>query len=322
MNNLIVTDWIKYLESIKENSSNTIISYQRDITNFLQYIFYRKNNLSIDIDEIKSIDIHSIDEDFISKINVRDIISYINYSDKNLNNSASTRNRKISSLNSFFSYMFKVIGVIDSNPIDLIDAPRIPKRLPHALELNEVKQLLEAVLSNKDEYYAIRDYAILMVFLNTGIRLSELVNIKTNHIVNNEYLRVIGKGNKERNVFLNSSVTDSIRTYMDIRPDSELEFLFLNKNGSNNLGQRGVQYLVSKYLKKCGLGGKYSPHSFRHTAATLLYQYGDVDIRTLQLILGHESVSTTQIYTHVSDKKLKEAVELNPIKNLNIKNKE
>ena len=317
--NLIVNDWIVYLESIKEHSSNTVISYERDIIGFLQYLLYRNKLSNLDIDKISTIDIKDIDESFISSINVRDIIAFINYNDKNLNNTASTRYRKISSLKSFFNYLYKIIGLIDSNPVSLIDTPKIPKRLPHYLELQEVKKLLESILNADDEYYRTRDYAIVMLFLNTGLRLSELVNIKTEHIEKKDQIRIIGKGNKERVIYLNSSVIEVLMDYLNIRPNSDSDFLFLNKFGTKELGPRGIQYLVSKYLKESGLDGKYSPHTLRHTAATLLYQYGNVDIRALQMILGHESISTTQIYTHVSEKQLQDAVELNPIKDLDLK---
>lgn len=319
MKNLVVNDWVKYLESIKENSSNTIKSYEFDIISFLQFQKYRNLSLTIFNEEISSIDIKDVDEKFIEKLTIRDIIAFINYIDKNLNNSASTRSRKLSSLRSFYNYLYKIIAVISENPMSLIDGPKIPKRLPHYLELTEVKKLLEAILKNEDDFYKARDYAIVMVFLNTGLRLSELVNLSIDAIEKkNSLIHVIGKGNKERSVYLNESVRDAIDEYLLVRPDSDLDYLFLNKSGSNFLGNRGIQYMLTKYLKQCGMGGKYSPHSLRHTAATLLFQYGDVDIRTLQVILGHESVSTTQIYTHVGEQQLKNAVESNPIKHLKL----
>ncbi len=320
MRNLIINDWVSYLESIKDHSSNTIKNYELDVINFLQFMKYRKNNLDISIDKISDLDIKDIDESFVNTIDVRDLIAYINYTDKNLNNSSSTRSRKFSSLRSFYNYMYKVIAVIDENPMSLIDGPKIPKRLPHYLELEEVNKLLKSILENEDDFYRYRDFSIVMLFLNTGLRLSELVNIKlTDFNKNKNSIRIIGKGNKERVVYLNNAVLDTISDYLNIRPDSDLDYLYLNKKGDNFLGTRGVQYMLEKYLKKCGLGGKYSPHSLRHTAATLLYKYGDIDIRTLQVILGHESVSTTQIYTHVDEERIAKAVELNPIKELNLK---
>ena len=292
LRNLIVTDWIKYLESIKENSSNTIRSYELDVIQFLQFQKHRYFLSDKSLDEVPNIDIADVDEDFIKKINVRDIIAYINYTDKVLENSAPTRSRKLSSLRSFYNYLHKIIALVDDNPMTLIDGPKIPKRLPHYLELEEVKNLLEAILKNEDPYYRARDYAIVMLFLNTGLRLSELVNLTLGHIKRDDSLiNVIGKGNKERSIYLNDSVKEAIDNYLSLRPESDLENIFLNKSGSDYLGQRGIQYMLNKYLKECGLAHKYSPHSLRHTAATLLYQYGNVDIRTLQVILGHESVS-------------------------------
>lgn len=319
MRNMIVDDWINYLESIKENSSNTIRSYENDVISFLQFIKYKFALVDCSISEISEIEIRDIKETTIAEIGIRDLIAYISYTDKHLNNSPSTRSRKLSSLRNFFDYLYKIIGVITSNPMSLIDGPKIPKRIPNYLELEEVKRLLTAVLENEDEFYRLRDYAIIMLFLNTGLRLSELVNMELDHLDKNETVRIIGKGNKERIIYFNSSVSDSLKQYLEIRPDGDAKNVFTNKSGNQFLGNRGIQYMLNKYLKKCGLGGKYSPHSLRHTAATLLYQYGNVDIRTLQVILGHESVSTTQIYTHVNSSQIKEAVNLNPIKDLELK---
>ncbi len=319
MRSVIVDDWINYLESIKENSSNTIKSYESDVVNFLQFIKHRFGLADCSVSEIPDIDIGDFKESTIEKIGIRDLIAFISYTDKYLNNSPSTRSRKLSSLRSFFNYLYKIIAIIDNNPMSLIDGPKIPKRLPNYLELEEVQSLLKAVLENEDEFYKARDYAIIMLFLNTGLRLSELVSMEMGHINDDDSVNIIGKGNKERIVYLNSSVIESLDAYLEVRPDADVSNIFTNKMGDQFLGNRGIQYMVNKYLKKCGLGGKYSPHSLRHTAATLLYQYGNVDIRTLQVILGHESVSTTQIYTHVNSAQIKEAVDLNPIKNLEIK---
>lgn len=317
---VILDDWISYLESFKENSSNTIKSYESDVSNFLQFIKYRLTSPDLSLTEINKINISDFKESFLKEIGIRDIIAYINYTDKYLNNSASTRSRKLSSLRSFFSYLYKVLAIIESNPMELIDGPKIPKRIPSYLELEEVEKLLLVVLENKDDFYRYRDFSIIMLFLNSGLRLSELVNIHLEDINHKESsIKIIGKGNKERLIFFNSSVKDSLVQYLGVRPESDLPNLYVNKAGTSFFGARGIQYMLNKYLKMCGLGGKYSPHSLRHTAATLLFQYGDVDIRTLQIILGHESVSTTQIYTHVKPSQIKKAVNLNPIKKLNLK---
>lgn len=317
--NNIVDDWVDYLESIKDNSSNTIKSYEGDVINFLQFITYRLGLTDKSLSDLSDVDINVIDEEKLEKISVRDLIAFISYTDKHLNASAATRSRKLSSLRSFFNYLYKVTAIISDNPMNLIDGPKIPKRLPNFLALEEIKRLLNAVLETDDDFYRLRDYAIIIMFLNTGLRLSELVNIKISDIDGDE-IRIIGKGNKERIVFLNDSVLDALDAYKKVRPDSDVENIFVNKKGDNFLGSRGIQYMLNKYLKKAGLSNEYSPHSLRHTAATLLYQYGDVDIRALQVILGHESVSTTQIYTHVSPKQIKEAVKLNPLNNLDLDN--
>ncbi len=324
MRYLIVDDWIDFLESIKVNSSNTIKSYKSDVVNFLQFVFHRYGLTpdSISINEINKIDISSINEDLIKKISARDIISYLSYSDKYLSNSTATRSRKLSSMRSFFNYLSKTVGIIQDNPMQLIEGPKIGKRLPIFLELEQVKKLLETVLSNEDEFYRTRDYAIIMLFLNTGIRLSELVNIKTNDIKKDASLNIIGKGNKERLLYINDSTLAAINDFLIIRPNSDIENIFTDKSGLTFLGTRGIQYALKKYIKLAGLDSKISPHKLRHTAATLLFQYGDIDIRTLQVILGHESIATTQIYTHVDKGQIKNAVKLNPIEKLDIvKNK-
>ena len=319
MRNLVVEDWIDFLESIKVNSSNTIKSYRSDVVNFLQFINHRYNLAdTVSIYEIDKIDISDLREETIKQISARDIISYLSYSDKYLNNSTSTRSRKLSSLRSFFNYLTKTIGIIQDNPILLIDGPKIGRRLPIYLELEQVKKLLETILSNEDDYYKYRDYAIVMLFLNTGIRLSELVNLKTNDIHSDSSVNIIGKGNKERILYINDGTIDAINEYLKIRPNSDIENIFTDKSGSNFLGTRGIQYLLKKYIKLAGLDSKISPHKLRHTAATLLFRYGNIDIRTLQVILGHESVATTQIYTHVDKTQIKNAVKLNPIENLEL----
>lgn len=314
--NQILIDWTEYLESIRDRSSNTIKSYLSDVTEFLQYMSYRLGCANgISIDEIPQIDISNINEKFLNKIGVREIISYVSFTDIHLGNSPSTSSRKLSSIRNFYNYIHVVINIVDDNPVALIDGPKIGTRIPKYLELEDIKILLETVLENKDEFYKFRDYAILITFLNTGLRISELINLTIDDL-DNETINIIGKGNKERIIYLNASTVEAIGRYLEFRPESDLKNLFLNKKGDNFLGPRGIQYMLNKYLKKSGLSTRYTPHSLRHTAATLMYQHGGVDIRTLQVLLGHESISTTEIYTHVDKEQIKTALNNNPIDKL------
>lgn len=317
-NNVILDDWLNYLDSIKDNSDNTISSYKADTSNFLQYIYFRlESPESVSISEISNIDISNVDIKILNQISPSDIIAYISYCSRYLDNTSRTRSRKLSALRGFFSYLYKVANIIESNPMELIDGPKISKKLPQYMDLADVQRLLEAILETSDEFYKKRDFAIIMTFLNTGLRLSELVDLEISDL-NKKTINIIGKGNKERIIYLNESNLDAISDYLQIRPDSDLDNIFLNKKGDQRLGQRGIQHMLKKYLKKAGLKSTISPHTLRHTAATLMYQYGQIDIRTLQVLLGHESVSTTQIYTHVDQKQVEEAIKSNPIGDLKL----
>lgn len=317
-NNLILNDWLEYLESLKNSSPNTIASYKNDLSNFLQFISYRLGLTEVtSIDQIPSIDISKIDKEILASIGVREIISYISYCNVHLGNTTRTRSRKITALRGFFNYLHKVTNIIEENPMTYIDGPKISKRLPNYMGLEDVKLLLETILAEEDEFYKRRNFAVIMTFLNTGLRLSELVNLKLRDL-DKKTIHIIGKGNKERIIYLNASNFEAIDKYLEIRPESDLDNLFLNKSGTRNFGQRGIQHMLKKYLKKSAIDSSISPHTLRHTAATLMYQYGQVDIRTLQVLLGHESLSTTQIYTHVDQKQVEEAIDSNPIGQLNL----
>lgn len=207
--------------------------------------------------------------------------------------------------------------MLDRNPTLGLDSPKLGKRLPKYLSLDEATSLLRSA-QNTNQKFEKRDYCILTIFLNCGLRLSELVNINLKNI-RNDTLTVIGKGNKERSVHLNRACINAISDYMEVRPKDNLkekEALFISERGTR-IGQRMVELLVKKYVKLCGLDEtKYTPHKLRHTAATLMHKYGHVDIRALQQVLGHESISTTQIYTHVESDEVKNAIDSNPLNNI------
>ena len=204
----------------------------------------------------------------------------------------------MAAIRSYFKYLYSIVKLLPENPALDLETPKNTSRLPVALSLDESKNLLSSISGTNEK----RDYAIIMLFLNCGLRLSELIGINIDKI-KGDTLTVIGKGNKERTIYLNDVCVKAIEDYLEVRPDPKPgheKALFIS-NRKTRFSQKGIQHMLDKYLTESGLAGKgYSPHKLRHTAATLMYQYGHVDIRALQEILGHESISTTQIYTHIN----------------------
>lgn len=304
----ILKQFLGYMSAVKGKSPNTIIGYNTDLKLFLKYIKRMKCKFNCDIDEVS---INDIDRSFIKKINLGDLYSFINYITIKRENSSYARARKTAAIKSFFKYLETKLKIINENPARELESPKISKRQPIYLTLKESRELLDSIEGRNKE----RDYAIITIFLNCGLRLSELVSIDISKI-KSDILTVVGKGNKERTIYLNFACINAINTYLKVRPKSGLkdeDALFISERG-NRINKRTVELLVKKYILKAGLyNEKYTPHKLRHTAATLMYKYGNVDIRALQQILGHESVSTTQIYTHIDDERLREAVRSNPL---------
>ncbi|EEB36412.1 site-specific tyrosine recombinase XerC [Anaerococcus hydrogenalis DSM 7454] len=324
---LILDDYLSYLKSIRALSEKTISEYRYDLINFIYYqilrkVYYNdKQNLNKDIED-ENININKIfNKSFISDINIQDMYSYISYLDNELNDNASTRSRKISALRSFYKYLHQEIEMIDNNITEKLRNPKIQKRQPVYLTLSETELLLETINEEKNEFLRNRDMAIVFTFLTTGMRLSELVSVDLNDI-KDDHFTIIGKGNKERTIYLTKNCIDLIDNYIMIRKnylkDIKINALFISTR-KKRISNRAVQSTVDKYLKKAGFDTRvYSTHKLRHTAATLMYKYGNVDIRALKDVLGHESVSTTQIYTHLDNEDLKRAVNKNPLSNLKI----
>ena len=226
--------------------------------------------------------------------------------------SSSSINRRLSSLRKFFSLLIKE-KFITENPVNDIEEDNIPERQPKYLTKDESIELLNKIKNNKTNRNQIRDYAIITLFLNCGMRLSELVNINLNKI-KNDTLTVIGKGDKERTIYLNDSAMAALNDYLKIRNKIDSNILFLSEQ--NKPMQVGaVQLVVKKYLKLIGKD-EFSTHTLRHTAATLMYKHGNVDIRALQEILGHTNITTTEIYTHVDDEQCRKAVASNPLNSI------
>lgn len=310
---IILEDYLDYMETIKGTSSNTVKEYYFDLRTFLRFlkIRYKLVESTLPFDEIE---IDDIKIDLIRQVDIQDLFAYISYADKKRSNGNSTRARKVASIRSFFKYLHSKVNLIETNPALNLEFPKTDIRHPVYLSLAQAENLLKTVLTNPNELYRNRDYAIVMLFLNCGLRLAELTSIDIDKISADDSLTVIGKGNKERTIFLNEGCVQAIEDYMKLRPlvpGEKALFLSIRKTRISN---RAIQHMIDKYLEKSGLDTDvYSTHKLRHTAATLMYKYGNVDIRALQEILGHESVATTQIYTHIDNERLREAVKSNPL---------
>jgi site-specific recombinase XerD len=313
-----LNDFLNYLETIKSTSINTIDGYRFDLTLFFRFMMIYKGNVNSDSVEFENIDISNIDIEFLRGIKLRDLYAFLSFTEKYRNNSSYTRARKVATLKSFFKYLSMKAKVIDDNPTLELESPKINKRHPIYLTLNQSIHLLESLDKNNKNYA--RDYCILTFFLNCGMRLSELCGIRIDKI-RTDTLTIIGKGNKERTVYLNEACLKSLNNYLVVRNDTKAlqedkRFLFLSSR-SSPINKRTVEIMIKKHITNAGLtDDKYTPHKLRHTAATLMYKYGNVDIRSLQSILGHENISTTQIYTHVDDDSLRDAVKSNPLSKL------
>lgn len=313
---IVLEDYLNYMETIKGASPNTVKEYFYDLRTFFRFIKIRYKLVDSTV-EFDDIDISDLDLDLIKKITIQDLHSYISYADKKRDNGNYSRSRKVASLRSFFNYLYSKVNLIDKNPAESLEFPKRENRHPVYLSLEQAEQLLNAVMENQNELYRKRDYAIIMLFLNCGLRLSELASIDIDKIKNDDTISIIGKGNKERTIYLNDACISAIKDYLAVRPKDTLDekALFLSKR-RKRMSNRAIQHMIDRYLEKAGLDPTvYSTHKLRHTAATLMYKYGNVDIRALQAILGHESVSTTQIYTHIDNERLRNAVKSNPLAN-------
>lgn len=308
-------DFLVYMQLIRGKSEKTVYEYYLDLHTFLRYLKCIRRNISLDsFDECSAEDV-SVDE--LKSVDLSFLYEYMYYVSTVRKNSGSSRARKVSSLRTFFKYLSSKTGILQNNPAKELDTPKLSKTLPKYLSLDESVRLLSSV-SGKN---AVRDYCILTLFLNCGLRLSELVGINISDL-KEDSLTVIGKGDKERTVYLNTACVDAINEYLKVRPHENVidkKALFLSSR-KTRLSGKMVQVIVKKNLEAAGLDtSKYSVHKLRHTAATLMYKYGNVDVRALQEILGHKQLATTQIYTHVDNEILREAALKNPLADINSK---
>ena len=316
----IVQQYALYLRNIRGLSAHTVDEYCMDLRTFFRFI-KRDRGLAGDENNLEAISVNDVDLDLIRSITTLDIFEFMNFVADSRNNMSSTRQRKSSSLKSFFKYLTVHEKLLMENPTENLTPPKKKKSLPHFLSLEQSIELLNAVEGPDKE----RDYCILVLFLNCGMRLSELVGINISDVLhNNSTIRILGKGNKERIVYLNHACLEAIESYLKVRPKDGVKdrnALFLS-NRKTRISPKTVQFIVKKYLDKIGLSGPgYSVHKLRHTAATLMYRHGHVDIRVLQDILGHENLGTTEIYTHTSSTQMEDAANANPLSKVQNKKK-
>ncbi|MPM21751.1 Tyrosine recombinase XerD [bioreactor metagenome] len=309
----VIQNFLTYMETIKGRSALTVDEYGLDLRMFFRFVMRARGAFpsSAQLDEI---DISGLDLDFVRTVTLSDIYEFLNYLARSRDDINTTRARKVSTLKSYFGYMSTRMHLIDENPTAALEAPKIRTALPVHLTLEEAQALLSGISGRN----RVRDYAILTLFLNCGMRLAELVGMNITDIdFTGGSAKIKGKGDKERIIYLNPACMDAVKSYLKIRPVDGVEAssrnaLFLS--GQNRrIGRSAVQKLVEKHLSQTGLGDRgYSTHKLRHTAATLMFQEG-VDVRTLKEVLGHEQLNTTQIYTHVSNEGVRDAMNKNPL---------
>jgi site-specific recombinase XerD len=314
--------YLMYLTTIKSCSKLTVREYKFDLRVFFRFMAQRKLKTKQEFDEIEVAD---LELDFIKSITKEDIFEFLFFMSEQRDNINNSRARKLSAVKGFFKYLTSQVNKLEINPAETIESPTIRQALPKYLSLEESVNLLNTVENDEKNQNRIRDYLIVTLFLNCGMRLSELVGIDLDDIAADySTMRVLGKRKKERFVYLNEPCKKALADYLEIRKKNESakeeNALFISRN-RRRISNSAVQKMIDLSFFKAGLADKnYSTHKLRHTAATLMYQNG-VDTRVLQEILGHEHLNTTQIYTHVANPQLYEAANKNPLAKIKLINK-
>jgi site-specific recombinase XerD len=308
----LICDFLSYHETVKGHSNHTVDEYFLDLRSFFRYMKRLKRIVPRNTPD-EEIAVDDVDVNLVKQISLSDVYGYLSFLNREKGLNEASRARKISAIRSLFKYLTVKTHQLSENPIQDLDSPKIRKSLPRYLTLEESIRLLESVRGKNQE----RDYCILVLFLNCGLRISELVGLNVSDIQGNR-IRVLGKGNKERILYLNDSCMDALDNYFVVRNAQTLiepEALFVS-NQRKRISKSAVHLLVKNNLAAAGLDPSiYSAHKLRHTAATLMLQNG-VDVRTLQEVLGHDHLNTTQIYTHVSNENLADAAAMNPLSQL------
>ncbi len=315
----ILREYAGYMSTIKGNSEKTVCEYLLDLRTFFRYFKVQDNILSYEREDLEKVEISDLSIEMIGSVTPAAIYEFLVYTRSSLSNNSSTRMRKISALRSFYKFVHDKKHYIDTNPTVEIEPPKKASTLPKFLSVEESVRLLETVKSDTESKTLDRDFAIIVLFLNTGMRLSELVGLNLSSFDSElNTVKVLGKGNKERIIYLNNAAKSAVKSYLKIRLDPRFirtsdKAFFLSKR-QQRISNKTVQWVIYKYLDLAGLGDRgLSVHKLRHTAATLMYQSGKVDIRVLKDVLGHEQLNTTQIYTHLTSANLESAVDANPL---------
>lgn len=317
----LIQEFAAYKSSIQGCSQKTVQEYLLDLRTFFRYLLAREMDIDMESDAFQEIDVSSIGLERLGQIRPEDLYDFLYYTNQTRKNQWSARSRKLSAIRALYRYLVNKRHYLEYNPTSDIDSPKPQKTLPKVLTFDESIALLKSVEQDQESKYRVRDYAILTLFLNCGMRVSELVGINLADIDSQLLsLRVKGKGNKERIVYLNEACRAALAEYLlerqsSVYADVADRAVFLSRL-NQRMSVKTVQAMVYKYLKIAGLESKhYSVHKLRHTAATLMYQSGNVDVRVLKEILGHEQLNTTQIYTHVSNSDMETAMNFNPLAN-------
>lgn len=315
----VLKEYASYEAVVRGRSEKTVCEYLLDLRTFFRYMKMVSEGKMLYGLEFEAIDISDLKAEDLKRVKSSSIMEFLMYTKMERDNNSSTRMRKLSALKSFFKYAHQKKNYIDSNPTATIESPKKASTLPKYLTVKEAVRLLEIVRNDKESPTNQRDYSIITLFLNTGMRLAELVGLNLQSLdADLEFIKVVGKGNKERIIYLNDAAKNAVKDYLRIRLDpkhirTSENALFLS-NRQQRISAKTVQWIVYKYLDKAGLGSRgLSVHKLRHTAATLMYQSGNVDIRVLKDILGHEQLNTTQIYTHLGTSDMKNAMKENPL---------
>lgn len=303
-------DFLVYLTAIKGKSQRTREEYSYDLALFIRFNIATRQN--IELTNLKTIDIVNFTINDIREIKLEDIYSFLEYCEVVRGNGAASRSRKVATLKSFFQYLKSKRHLILENPTEELEAPKLRKKQPVYLNIEESLQFLDGLTFS---HHYERDYCMMTLFLNLGIRVSELCELNIGSI-HKDILTVRGKGDKERNLYLNQQCLNTLASYLAVRnqmlKDLEQQALFVSQQGTR-LTRQSLSKLVRKINEQSGLKKtQLSPHKLRHTSATLMYKSG-ADIRSLQQILGHSNISTTQIYTHVENKEIQRVITDNPL---------
>ncbi|MGN0587900.1 MAG: tyrosine-type recombinase/integrase [Ruminiclostridium sp.] len=321
---MFLQDYLNYIETVKMRSPLTVKNYYSDLKLFLRYIKVQ-NNLA-DEKDFSEISISDVTEEMVKSVSLSDLLSFLSFTISERDNHSKARARKAVALRQFFKYLTDNKMWFTVSPAQKLELPSPKNALPKHLTIEQATELLKAcsVFSSWADY---RDYCMITFFLNCGMRLSELVGINVTDYINTEindtairYIKVLGKGSKERIIYLNDACENAYRNYIKVRPETKDKALFISSRGTR-ISNRRVEQIIEEKLKLSGLSGMgFSVHKLRHTAATLMYQNG-VDVLVLKDVLGHENLDTTQIYTHLANEQVRNAVQQNPLSNITPENK-